>query len=335
MKASVIIPVYNAEETIRLCLESLLNQNYPKDDYEIICVNDGSTDKSLEIIEDFTGDTPIWVFSQNNSGPAKARNLGVQKARGEIVIFTDSDCELDTNWIFEMILPFWEQNIGGSQGAYRTKQKGLIPLYEQIYIEESYERFKKQKYIDTVGTYSAAYRRQLFLNLGGFNERYKTACGEDFEFSYLMSRKGYKIVFVEKAICYHKHPEKLINYMKIKYRRGFWRTLMYKNNKDKIVNDSYSSLNKKFQFLTAIFILISLPISILSKELSFMPFLTLFLYFGFCTPLFFFAWKRSKKIAFLFPIITFLRLIFFVFGMINGMFYIRKYGPKNLRSSHF
>lgn len=92
MKLSIIVPVYNVEKYVARCLDSLLNQGIPEDDYEIICVNDGSTDHSLQICQQYESEHKnIRVFSQENQGVSAARNYGLTKATAEAVCFADSD----------------------------------------------------------------------------------------------------------------------------------------------------------------------------------------------------------------------------------------------------
>jgi glycosyltransferase involved in cell wall biosynthesis len=85
---SVIVPAYNAESTIGKCLDALERQNIPRDEYEVIVVDDGSTDNMPGIVKRF----PVKYISQQNKGPASARNRGAGEAKGEIILFTDSDC---------------------------------------------------------------------------------------------------------------------------------------------------------------------------------------------------------------------------------------------------
>ena len=88
---SVIVPAYNAEEYIERCLKSLLGQDFSKS-YEIIVINDGSTDDTLGIVEETAKDHEnVRVFSQENGGISAARNTGLAKVRGKYVLFTDSD----------------------------------------------------------------------------------------------------------------------------------------------------------------------------------------------------------------------------------------------------
>lgn len=94
-KVSVIIPVYNVEKYLRDCLDSIINQTLG--DIEIICINDGSTDNSLSILEEYQRkDSRIQVYSQPNLGQSAARNSGLEKATGECIYFMDSDDKLDT-----------------------------------------------------------------------------------------------------------------------------------------------------------------------------------------------------------------------------------------------
>lgn len=92
MKLSIIVPVYNVEKYVARCLDSLLNQGLSEDDYEIICVNDGSTDHSLQICQQYESEHKnIHVYSQENQGVSAARNFGLEKASAEAVCFADSD----------------------------------------------------------------------------------------------------------------------------------------------------------------------------------------------------------------------------------------------------
>ncbi len=322
LDASIVIPVFNAQNTIKLCLDSVVCQNYPEDKYEIICVDDGSTDSSLEIINSFQSRVNIKSATQQNSGPAMARNRGAHLAKGSIVVFTDSDCELSTDWLNEMLKPFEDEHVGGVQGRYKTKQKELSALLDQIDIEGRYRKMMKNKDIDSIGTYSAAYRLKLFLDLGGFNTKYKVACGEDIEFSYLVSKNGYKMVFANNAVCYHTHPETLKKYLKTKFSRGYWRTLLYKNNKDKIVNDSYTSSVMKFQYLFVASFFMSVPISFVNPKYSFVPLACISCFLALCTPFISFAIKHDLRVAIVSPVIILLRSICFIAGMSMGIIHV-------------
>lgn len=98
MKISIIIPVYNVENYLRVCLDSVVNQTYS--DLEIICINDGSTDASLDILNEYAkNDSRILVVSQSNRGLAAARNTGLEYVTGELCYFLDSDDYIERNLI--------------------------------------------------------------------------------------------------------------------------------------------------------------------------------------------------------------------------------------------
>lgn len=102
MKFSILIPVYNDEEYLKQCLDSVVNQSY--ENIEIVIVNDGSTDKSIEVINDYAAkDKRIKVITQDNQGVCKARNKLIENASGEYVLFLDADDYIDCNLCSEML----------------------------------------------------------------------------------------------------------------------------------------------------------------------------------------------------------------------------------------
>lgn len=104
---SVVIPVYNSEETISRCLKSVLEQTYK--DLEIIIIDDGSTDKSFEKCRGFS-DERITILKTDNGGVSRARNIGISKAKGEYITFLDSDDWIDKN-AYEKMMACFDKNI--------------------------------------------------------------------------------------------------------------------------------------------------------------------------------------------------------------------------------
>ena len=98
MFLSIVVPVYNAELYLEECLHSLFTQDLPQTDYEVICVDDGSTDKSGFILKSFSEKHPnLTIITQENSGVATARNTGLSAARGDYIWFVDADDVIQTN----------------------------------------------------------------------------------------------------------------------------------------------------------------------------------------------------------------------------------------------
>ena len=320
---SIIIPAYNSEKTIGKTIESLLKQNYSKKNYEIIIVDDDSSDNTQDTILKFK---QVRLIKQNHKGPATARNLGARNAKGDILLFTDADCILDKNWIKEMVKPFTNPEIIGVSGTYKTlNNDNFMARFIGYEIEERHERMKRQKFIDFIGTFSAAYRKKIFLKFGGFDTRFKTSSGEDPELSYRIDKAGLKMVFQPKAIVFHPHPNSLWKYLKQKYKRAVWRNLMYwGKHKEKIMSDSYTSKSMFLQiFLSGLVFLISLSLIILkfsitfSSLLFFVSLFTLTIIFNikFLT----FLLRKEKTIAFLSPFILILRNSVVILGIFEGL----------------
>jgi len=314
MKVSVIVPAYNAEHSIQECINSLLNQKTTYD-FEIIIVDDGSKDRTAGIAKSFK---KVKVFSNKNSGPASARNFGARKAIGEIIIFIDSDCVADKNWLQQMTDSFKDKEVVGVQGAYRTKQKELMARFTQIEIEHRYERLKNAKKVDWIGSYSAGYKKEIFLKEHGFSKDFKMASGEDPELSYKLSKKNFKLKFNPNAIVFHKHPTSLPEYLRKKFVHAFWRVLLYKKHSDKAISDSYTPQSLKLQILLVLVILALAVLGLVFPIPAFMPWLALFLLVLSFVPFFLFALARDFSVALVSPVILALRSISFVLGLFMG-----------------
>lgn len=242
---SIIIPTFNGVARIGACLNALLNQKIPLA-AEILVVNDGSNDGTEYIVGNFPG---IRLVNQANTGPAAARNRGVYESKGEIVIFTDDDCVPAPDWLKEMTAPFEDANVAGVKGIYRTRQKQLIARFIQIEYEDRYRRMAKFPSIDFIDTYSAAFRRKDFLDVGGFDTKFPVACAEDADLSYRMSSRKWEMRFAPRAIVYHTHPVTLWQYLKKKYKFAYWRVLATRKNPNKALNDSHTPQLMKLQLL--------------------------------------------------------------------------------------
>ena len=251
MKASVIIPVYNGSRTIARCLDALTAQSVPRSEYEIIVVNDASSDDTARIVSRF----PVRVLTQPHRGPAAARNFGVREAKGDLVLFTDADTEPTPNWIETMLAPFENRDIAGAKGTYRTRQREWIARFVQVEYEEKYARMARAKKVDVVDTYSAAYRREVALFDGGFDESFPSASAEDAEFSFRLARQGYRFVFLPNAIVYHQHAASLAAYGRRKFKIGYWRIRVHKRHPGKLVSDAHTPPTEKLQVLLTPFLL--------------------------------------------------------------------------------
>jgi len=320
---SIIIPVYDAERTISRCLDSLCNQTVDRNEYEIILVDDGCTDATCEIAKQYPD---VRVISQSNRGPAAARNRGVREARGEIVLFTDSDCEVTPDWIERMAAPFAsDPDIVATKGAYRTKQKQIVARFVQLEYENKYDVMSRGKYIDFVDTYSAGFRKEVFLEADGYDEDFPLACAEDVDLSFRLANKGYKMEFVPEAIVYHIHPETLVGYLKKKFRFARWRMLAVKKNPNKIVKDSHTPQIMKLMVLLGPCVVISFVVAVVTG--AYFAFVAAVLVFGLMSaPFVLKAIGKDPLVGLLSPLLLFGRSIAQFLGVCYGV--LRAWGSK-------
>jgi cellulose synthase/poly-beta-1,6-N-acetylglucosamine synthase-like glycosyltransferase len=172
----------------------------------------------------------------------------VRAARGDIVLFTDADCEPLPDWIERMTAPLADPRVVGVKGAYRTRQSELMARLAQVEFEDKYARMRQRETIDFVDGYSAAYRREAILRAGGFDETFPLASVEDVEFSFRLAEQGARLLFAPDARVWHTHATSLWQYLSKKGRYGFWRALVYRWHPGKIRGDSYTDPILKFQF---------------------------------------------------------------------------------------
>ncbi len=242
---SVIIPTYNGASRIGHCLESLRDQSVGHV-FEILVVDDGSTDATPEVVRRFEG---VRLLRQKNAGPASARNNGAREATGEIILFTDDDCVPTQNWVETMLSPFDDPQVVGAKGIYRTTQRQLVARFVQIEYEDRYRLMAKLPSIDFIDTYSAAFRRRNFLEMNGYDTSFPVACAEDIELSYRMSAREWVMRYAPEAAVYHTHPDSFWRYLKKKYKFAFWRVLAVRKNPRKAARDSHTPQLMKLQLL--------------------------------------------------------------------------------------
>lgn len=317
---SVIIPAYQAEGTIGPCVRALNEQGVPRDRYEIIVVDDGSTDRTAAVARQAGADRVLTI---PHGGPSAARNAGVEVARGEIVLFTDADCEPWPDWIERMTAPFADPAVMGVKGIYRTRQRGLIARLVQLEYEFRYARMAGLSSIDFIDTYAAAYRRDLFLRYGGFATDIPIPSVEDIDFSFRLAQAGQRLVFVPDARVWHTHPPTLRAYLFRKVRYGFWRGLLYLWHPEKRRGDAHTDPALKKQFA-----LIALTLLFLVTGLFWCPLLlgtagSLIAFLGTTFPFVRWAWAQDRAVALVWPWVTFLRGLFQGAGLATGLVYHR------------
>lgn len=241
--ASVVVPVRNGAACLPACLDALQAQTLTADRYEIIVIDDGSIDGTPALARR----PGVACDSIAASGPAAARNHGARQAHGEILLFTDADCVPAAEWAETLLAAFADPEVVGAKGAYRTRERGRVPRFVQLEYLSKYRRMAKLPDIDFIDTYSAAYRRTVFLANDGFDTSFPTASVEDQEFSFRLARKGYRLKFVPGAIVYHRHDLTAAAYMRRKFWIGYWKAFLLRRHPEKALTDSHTPASQRLQ----------------------------------------------------------------------------------------
>jgi len=316
VRASIVIPAYNAEKLLPECLRSLADQTVPRDQYEVIVVDDGSTDGTAKAAGSFPG---VRVVSQKNQGPAAARNLGAREARADIVLFTDSDCVPERDWVERMLEPFaGDPKLAGDKGRYLTRQRELAARFVQAEYQDKYRLLEKHREIDFIDTYSAGFRREAFLRYGGYDTSFPVACAEDVELSFRMSNGGERMVYVPGAVVYHRHPDRWGAYFRKKYKFAYWRMLAVRKNPNKAIKDSHTPQLMKLQLLLA-----PAAVAALAAGIFFGPFLWLAaamaaLFLATSFPFALREGKRDTVVGLVAPAALFMRALYQFAGVAAG-----------------
>ncbi|MET0391190.1 MAG: glycosyltransferase [Polyangiales bacterium] len=205
-KVSVVICAYNAASTLLDNLSSLTRLAYPN--YEVIVVNDGSTDATPEI----AGRFPFRLISVPNGGLSAARNLGLHAATGEIVAYTDADTRVDADWLSHLVRVFREREVGGVGGpnvvpgddgwvAQCVARSPGGPVHVMVDNTEA----------EHIPGCNMAFRRSALLEIGGFDPTY-TKAGDDVDICWRLQERGYKLGFAPGALVWHHHRDSVKAY---------------------------------------------------------------------------------------------------------------------------
>lgn len=195
---SVIVCSYNGGRTLAACLESLGKLNYP--DYEVILVDDGSTDDTAYVAAQFP---QVRYIHQTNQGLSRARNTGAVAAKGEVLAYTDSDCMADVDWLYYLVETLLSGDYAGVGGPNITPPaKNWI----QACVAAAPGGPSHVLLTDTVAEHipgcNMAFYRWAFDGVGGFDPEYHKA-GDDVDFCWRIQQAGWVIAFSPAALVWH------------------------------------------------------------------------------------------------------------------------------------
>ncbi|MHB1562034.1 MAG: glycosyltransferase, partial [Isosphaeraceae bacterium] len=194
---SVVVCAYNGGETLADCLASLLALNYP--DYEIILVDDGSTDDTRAIIERFP---QVRAIRQANQGLSEARNVGLKAATGSIVAYTDADCVVDPDWITLLVHQLQESGAAAVGGPNLSPDDGRLAACVAASPGQPTHVLLSDQVAEHIPGCNMAYRREALLAVAGFDPDYRKA-GDDVDLCWRLEDAGMWITFAPGAFVWH------------------------------------------------------------------------------------------------------------------------------------
>jgi len=264
ISVSVCIVALDEEQALPALFRSLDAQSVK--DFELVLVNDRSTDETGALMQAYAARAPFpakvvhnTTAPQGTTGKIQALDIAIEASSGELLLFTDADCAPAPYWVAQMTAPFADPEVAGVKGVYQTRQPQLVARFVQFEYETRYARMARAASIDFVDTYSAAYRREVFLANGGFDPVFPTASVEDQEFSFRLARKGYRLCFAPEAAVYHRHDRTLGEYWRRKFAIGYWKALLLRWHPERAIRDSHTPQVLKAQIgLAALLITASL-----------------------------------------------------------------------------
>jgi cellulose synthase/poly-beta-1,6-N-acetylglucosamine synthase-like glycosyltransferase len=310
---SIVVPAYNSQKTIGPCLDALLAQTTPRESYEIIVVDDGSTDATAEMAQA----RGALVIRQPNRGAGAARNSGAQHATGEIIMFVDADSVPDRCFVAKLAAPFCDPDIAGASGEKKTRQTNLWARFVQAEYDFKYELIAAHPKIDFVDSSTAAYRRKVFLGNGGFDSMMMEA--EDTELSFRLAERGCKMVLVRDAIAYHSHPESPLDFLVRKYRYAVWRSIVYARMPRKMASETRTPQAQKLQVLFAFALLPAALGGLLFTGLAWAAAFLLVLFVATTFSFVRWSWQSDRAVALVAPFIFLLAAYAGGLGLVVGL----------------
>lgn len=276
---SVIVPNRNGEKTIGLCLNAAFTSKYTN--FEVIVVDDCSSDNSLSIIESY----PCRLVAlKEHGGASKARNTGAHHSKGEVLFFIDADCLLQPETLANAAAAYQNKGPGvivGGTYTWLPYDRRFFSTFQSIYIH--YSETKNLADPDYVATHAMLIAKDLFQKSGGFDEDFMPIL-EDVEFSHRVKKKGAKLLMDDNILVQHIFNFSLAKSMRNGVRKSKYWSLYSIKNRDLLSDSGTASQEFKFNVVGCFANALLLLIAFLLKSWFFVvPILLLFgsnLYFN-------------------------------------------------------
>lgn len=205
---SIIIPAYNEEKNIKQCLDSIKNSDYSKNKTEIIVIDDGSTDKTREIVKKYED---VKLLRQNHLGKTEALNLGTKKAKHDFVVTIDADTIVEKEFLREIIKPFSDETIGAATGNSKVQNRNtMLGSFQNVeyHLNNLIRHSFSNVFNNGIWFFGAlaCYRKSVLKKIGFFK---KDSLAEDVDIALEIKKGGYKVFNASSACGYTVVPKNL------------------------------------------------------------------------------------------------------------------------------
>lgn len=242
MNVSIVIPCLNEEENVEACLCSLLKQRYGHNRYEIIVVDNGSTDRSPEIIAEIVKkNTNVHLINEPQKGTAPCRNAGIKAAKHDHIALIDADCEAPPRWLEILVEHYRELHrkdqeiigVGGSNippkhsGSFIRAIGIALDSYIGSFNSVQGRKFNKDSIVPSISTVNALYDKQVINQIGCFDASLSDEA-EDADLNFRINLAGYKLYYIPESYVWHKMRPTAKTWLKNMFRYGKGRARLLK-----------------------------------------------------------------------------------------------------------
>jgi glycosyltransferase involved in cell wall biosynthesis len=217
---SIIVPTYNRPERLANCLESLSRLDYPREQFEVIVIDDGSDMPLQPVVAPFLDQLNVTLLKQLHAGPAGARNTGAERAKGEFLTFTDDDCTPAPDWLQKLAEHFTEVPVRAIGGRIlNALSKNLYSTTSQIIVDVAYAHYNANPNPTRFfASNNLTVPAGPFHAIGGFDTTFKTA--EDRDICDRWQHHGFQMTYAPEVLIYHSHDLNLRTFWRQHYRYG-------------------------------------------------------------------------------------------------------------------
>ena len=229
---SVVVPARNAEGELGTCLASLKRLHYPASRHEVVIVDNGSADGTAGVVRQHA----VRCVPEARGGVGRARNTGIAASRGEIIVFTDTDCAVSTTWLRELVEPVRDPRVGGVGGA-------IVPYPPETRTQRYAARRMSHSQLRPMShpvrafamTPNVAFRRDDLIRIGGFDTRFPGGGWEDADLCWrLTGQTQLEIRYAPRAVVFHRYRATPREFLVQHYRYGYGLGLLSRKYGDEL-----------------------------------------------------------------------------------------------------